>query len=80
VYRGLLPGREGDTAGVALYYGGFSRDVPRQTYEMVLEWTYAIGLTPWLTVQPDIQYVINPSGRRTIKDALIVGAQLVIQF
>jgi porin len=80
VYRGLLPGREGDTAGVALYYGGFSRDVPGQTYEMVLEWTYAIGLTPWLTVQPDIQYVINPSGRRTIKDALIVGAQLVIQF
>lgn len=80
VYRGLLPGREGDTSGLALYYGGFSRDVPGQTYEMVLEWTYAMVLTPWLTVQPDVQYVINPSGRRTIKDALIVGAQLVIQF
>jgi porin len=80
IYRGLLPGREGDTSGLALFYGGFSRHLPGQTYEMVLEWTYAIALTPWLTVQPDIQYIINPSGRSTIKDALVVGAQLIIQF
>ncbi len=80
IYRGLLPGRDQDTAGLALYYGGFSRDLPGQTYEMVLEWTYAIPLTPWLTVQPDIQYIINPNGRRTVKDALVVGAQLTIQF
>jgi porin len=80
VYRGLLPARARDTTGLALYYGGFSRDLPGQTYEMVLEWTYAIARTPWLTVQPDIQYVMNPSGRRTIKDALVVGAQLLIQF
>lgn len=80
VYRGLLASRDRDTAGMAVYYGGFSRDLPGQTFEMVLEWTYAIALTPWLTVQPDIQYIINPSGRRTIKDALVVGAQLTIQF
>ena len=47
VYRGLLPGREEDTSGLAVFYGGFSRHLPGQTYEMVLEWTYAIALTPW---------------------------------
>lgn len=80
VYRGLLPRRARDTAGFALYYGGFSRDLPGQTYEMVLEWTYAVALTPWLTVQPDIQYVVNPNGRPTIRDALVVGAQMILQF
>ena len=80
VYRGLLPGRQKDTSGLAVFYGGFSRHLPGQTYEIVLEWTYAIALTPWLTVQPDIQYIINPSGRSTIKNALVVGAQLIIQF
>ncbi len=38
-YRGLVPGRDKDTAGFALYYGGFSRDLPGQTYELVFEWT-----------------------------------------
>jgi porin len=80
VYRGLLPRRGRDTAGMALYYGGFSRDLPGQTYELVLEWTYALALTPWLTIQPEVQYVINPSGRGTVRDALVVGAQMILHF
>jgi len=34
-YRGLVPGRDRDTAAFALYYGGFSRDLAGQTYELV---------------------------------------------
>jgi porin len=79
-YRGLLPGRPRDTAGFAAYYGGFSRDLPGQTYELVLEWTYAIALAPWLTVQPDIQYVINPDGRSSTGNAVVIGLQLAVQF
>jgi len=79
-YRGLVPGRDKDTAGFAAYYGGFSRDLPRQTYELVLEWTYAIALSRWLTVQPDLQYVINPGGRSSVGNALVVGAQLAVEF
>jgi porin len=79
-YRGLVPGRDKDTAGFALYYGGFSRDLPGQTYELVLEWTYAIAVTRWLTVQPDVQYVINPGGRSSVGNAIVVGAQLTVEF
>ncbi len=79
-YRGLVPGRGKDTAGFALYYGGFSRDLRRQTYELVLEWTYAIAVARWLTVQPDLQYVINSGGRSSVGNAVVVGAQLAVEF
>ena len=79
-YRGLVPGRDKDTAGFALYYGGFSRDLPGQTYELILEWTYAITVARWLTVQPDFQYVINPGGRSSVGNAVVVGAQLAVEF
>jgi porin len=79
-YRGLLPRRDKDTTAFAMYYGGFSRDLPGQTYELVLEWTYAIALSRWLTVQPDVQYVINPGGRSSVGNAVVVGAQLALEF
>jgi porin len=79
-YRGLVPSRGRDTATFAVYYGGFSRDLPGQTHETALEWTYAIAVTPWLTVQPDVQYIIRPSGKSSIPNALVVGAQIAVSF
>ncbi len=79
-YRGLVPGRDKDTAAFALYYGGFSRDLPGQTYELVLEWTYAIALAGWLTAQPDVQYVVNPNGRTSVGNAVVIGMQLAVEF
>ena len=80
VYRGLLPRRDKDALAFAAYYGAFSRDLPGQSSETVLELTYTLALTPWLTVQPDIQYVINPGGRSSVKNALVIGAQISITF
>jgi porin len=79
-YRGLVPGRDRDTAAFALYYGGFSRDLPGQTYELVLEWTYAIAVGRRITVQPDLQYVINPGGLSSIGNAVVLGMQLAVEF
>ena len=75
-----MPGRDKDAAAFALYYGGFSRDLPGQTYELVFEWTYAIALAGWLSVQPDLQYVVNPGGRPSVGNAVVIGVQLAVEF
>ena len=80
VYRGLLPRRPKDITGLAAYVGAFSRDLPGQSVETVLELTHTMPLTPWLTVQPDIQYIINPAGRSSATNALVIGVQIMIQF
>jgi porin len=80
VYRGLLRSRPKDITGFAAYVGAFSRDLPGQNAETVLELTHTMPLTPWLTIQPDIQYVISPSGRSSTRNALVIGAQILIQF
>jgi len=47
---------------------------------MVLEWTYEVALAPWLTLQPDMQYIIKPSGMSHIANALVGGMQITINF
>lgn len=56
--------------------GTMNNPMRPQEYEAVLEWMYKIQITPFLNIQPDIQYVINPGGRGDIKDALVLGFQL----
>lgn len=41
--------------------------------ETTIELTYARPVTSWLTVQPDLQYVINPGWRPSRQDALVAG-------
>ena len=43
------------------------------TYELVLEWTYAIALARRLTIQPDVQYVINPGGVSGVGNAVVLA-------
>ncbi|MCJ2050639.1 carbohydrate porin [Methylobacterium sp. J-070] len=76
-YRGLLPGRSNDTAGVAVSYArisqstrGADRDtiletgtaMPRRRFEALVEATYQAVLGPGVTVQPNLQYVFHPGG------------------
>ena len=32
--------------------------------------------TDWVTITPDLQYIINPSGFGTIPNAFVIGAQI----
>jgi len=80
VYHGLFPGRDSDVTAFGLAYGKFSDDLSGQDFEMVLEWTHEFVITPWLSVQPDVQYIIKPSGTSTIPNALVLGAELAINF
>jgi porin len=84
-YRGLIPTRDNDLLGVAVAYGhldnGFqdSEDKSNPGYEIVVEATYQIDLAPWLSLQPDFQYVIHPSGT-DIPNALVLGARTTMSF
>lgn len=80
VYDGLFPGRDSDVTAFGLAYGKFSGDLSGQDFEMVLEWTHKFVITPWLSVQPDLQYIIKPSGTSTIPDTLVLGAEIAINF
>ena len=79
IYQGLLPGREQDATALALYYGGFSDDLPDQSYELVLEANHRFQLGPWLYLTPDFQYVFNPDGGG-IPDAAVFGMEISVDF
>jgi porin len=49
-------------------------------HETVYELTYADQLTPWLSLQPDLQYIVRPGGDPTAKNELVVGLRANIAF
>ena len=84
-YKGLIPTRDNDVLGVAFAYGHLSNNPPDNEgrsnpgYEIVLEATYQIEVVSWLSLQPDLQYVIHPSGTN-IANALVLGARTTVSF
>ncbi|MGB3365228.1 MAG: carbohydrate porin, partial [Thermodesulfobacteriota bacterium] len=80
VYRGLLPNRNDDNAAFGFAYGSLSDKLENQDYELMLEITYIIQATPWLEVQPDIQWVVNPGGSSDIPNAFVLGVQLAVDI
>ncbi|HML95861.1 MAG TPA: carbohydrate porin [Thermodesulfobacteriota bacterium] len=80
LYEGLIPGRDNDVAAFGAAYGILSRDIEGQDFEIALEWTYAYQLYPWLALQPDVQWIINPGGTGEIPDALVAGVQVSLDL
>jgi porin len=75
-YKGLLPGRDDDTFGVAL---GLANQ-RAEGAETVLEATYQGVLTPWCVVQPSLQYIINPDPGSNLANALVLGIRVGVVF
>jgi porin len=80
VYRGLIPGRGDDNTAVAFYYGKISDALPGVPGEKVIEADYTMWATPWLGVTPDLQYVFNPGGSGSSRNALVLGTQFQVLF
>lgn len=87
VLQGRLLGLEGEQLGVAVasaWSGGPYRrsfeagDGARR--ETSLELTYSTPLLPWLSVQPDVQWVINPGFSEETGDALAIGLRFTAAF
>jgi porin len=55
---------------------------PIEHAETAVELTYRRELTSWLTLQPDVQWIIDPGATRELRNALVVGlrVELAIQY
>jgi porin len=85
--KGLIPTRDGDTLGVAFAYAQLSSGAQQAEIEegsvgvgaeMALEVTYQAQITKWLSIQPDLQFIINPDGNQNLDNALVIGARVSI--
>lgn len=84
-YQGIINGRDDDILSVGYaraengneYMGAFP-DVHRA--ETALELSYIAQVLPFLKIQPDLQYVINPSMSRSVNDALVLGVRVTIDL
>jgi len=101
-WRAPFDGRPDDALGLALSYLGispaarqFSRDLVAfggalsayAAAEVVVEATYVGKITNWLTLQPDLQLILNPGagipgpfGRMKLADAIVIGTRATIKF
>jgi porin len=87
-YNGLFRGRNEDIFGVGITHSGISREANRinlergshYTSETLIEVTYTAKLTPWLTLQPDFQYIVNPGATFTARNATVIGLRSTLTF
>ncbi|NTV51162.1 MAG: carbohydrate porin [Geobacteraceae bacterium] len=89
-YTGLIPGRDSDRIGLAVAsarngdkFMDFKKNiefVPVERSETAIELTYQARVLPWLSVQPDFQYIINPGMDPSLKNAFLVGTRVEIAF
>jgi porin len=85
VYTGLFPSRDEDEMGRAVAIarngdGFMTAGAPLDYKEKVLELTYRAQITPWLSIQPDCQYVINPGTDPTLDNALVLALRVGLSF
>lgn len=87
VIDGLIPARPADQFGIAVASARAGR--PYRIYldeigagakhhETAIEMTYRAQINDRLVLQPDIQYVQNPSATRNLENAWVVGLRFVV--
>lgn len=85
VYTGLFTGREKGQLGLGVE-GAHTSNKYRKSIgtadasTTAFELTYSDNLTPWLAVQPDVQYIVNPGADPMLKNALVAGARFTAKF
>ena len=77
-WQGVIESRPNDTLGFLWAYTQFSSNEALSTSpgssEAILEGFYNVQITPWFAVQPDIQYISQPS---SVEASNIPGAWLL---
>jgi len=85
-YTGLIPGREEDVLGLGLVHtrqsSAYLDATDNSTFvaETAFEITYTTNLTDWLSVQPDFQYIQQPSMSTEIGNTMVMGVRVSAAF
>jgi len=74
VYKGLLPRRDADVIGAGVAWVQLVQ--AGRNEETAIDVFYKAQITPWASIQPDLQYIFSPSG--VLPDALAVGVRFQI--
>jgi porin len=53
---------------------------PVQSTEYNSEIYYGVHVNNWLTIRPNLQYVIHPGGTSEVDNALVAGIKLQTKF
>lgn len=78
-WTGLQPDRPDDVIGIGPQYAHISEKAGlRESYELAVEAFYRMHLNDWATVQPDLQYIVNPGGQ--YPDALVLTVHADMHF
>jgi len=79
---GPIPGRDDDIAGIGVTWVSFS-DEPNAGFtenaETAFELFYKIKVFDWVSIKPDIQYIMNPGGINQ-KDAVVGTMRVEVLF
>jgi porin len=88
-YTGLFPCRPTDKIGFGVIYSDngiafsqASKDAggPGLGGETTFELDYQYNPSPWLSIQPDVQYIIDPGGIQGRDDIAVLGLRTIVRF
>ena len=78
----IKPFREQDSIFISWTSGWFSKDYNngKSDCETIFELNYLWQLNQNISLQPVLQYVMKPNGNSDIKNALVLGGQVMVSF
>jgi len=68
------------TNGDAFRHAQADLGLAYERHETAIELTYRMQALPWLALQPDLQYIINPGTDPTLNDAWAVGLRFELSW
>lgn len=82
-WTGPIASRARHVFGIAVAHARSGDDFRRlnpgmERAETTIEFTCRVTPKPWLSIQPDVQYIIDPGTDGRVDDALIVGFRLQV--
>lgn len=89
VYSGIFPKHSHDQIGFAVAAAHNSAKFKKarlkegkiyDNWEVVLELSYRAQINNWCSIQPDVQYIVNPGYDPSLKNAVAIGARIEISL